>query len=34
MIPKPPPFKENWRFYLKWFGIGLIFWSVIVLLRQ
>jgi len=34
MIPKPPPFKENWRFYFRWIGIGLIAASAIVLLRN
>lgn len=24
----PPPFKENWQFYLKYIGLGLICASV------
>jgi len=29
MTPKPPPFKENWRFYLRYAGLGLIFASIV-----
>jgi len=25
----PPPFKENWRFYLRYAGLGLIFASIV-----
>lgn len=29
IIPKPPPFKENWRFYLRYAELGLIVASII-----
>jgi len=29
MIPKPPPFKENWRFYLRYAGLGFIFAAIL-----
>jgi hypothetical protein len=30
---KPPAFKKEWRFYLKWIGMGLIAASVIKLIN-
>lgn len=29
MIPKPPPFKQNWNFYFKYCALGLIAVSLI-----
>lgn len=30
---KPPSIKTEWRFYLKWFSIGIIIASIITLVR-